>query len=143
MSRTVTIAIIAAASLCCAVALFAQADGFGWGLGSLPLLTGAESRSVSPENPTGERGRGGMAVPNPKDPDLPFSNAAFDLGRGWKVRPFIKPKAGETVTIMDVDGPGVIQHIWMASNANYLGNGRATVLRFYWDGEAAPSIEVP
>jgi hypothetical protein len=143
MSRTLTITILIAACLGCAAVILAQAGEFGQGLASLPLLTGAETRSVSPENPTGERAKGGMAVPNPSDPDLPFSNAAFDLGRGWKVRPFIKPKAGQTVTIMDVEGPGIIQHIWMASEANYRGNGRSTVLRFYWDGEATPSIEVP
>jgi hypothetical protein len=113
------------------------------GLGALPLLTGAETRSVSPENPTGEKGKGGMAVPNPKDPDLPFSAWSVHLGQGWKVRPFIKPKAGETVTIMDVEGPGTIQHIWMAGEADWRWNGRACVLRFYWDGEPTPSIEVP
>ena len=120
-------------------------DTFGLnpGLGTLPVLTRAETRSVSPENPTGEKGRGGMAIPNPADPDLPFSKAAADLGQGWKVRPFVKPKAGETVTIMDVSGPGVIQHIWMATASNWAGNGRASILRFYWDGEATPSIEAP
>jgi len=120
-------------------------DTFGLnpGLGTLPVLTRAETRSVSPENPTGEKGKGGMAIPNPADPDLPFSKAAADLGQGWKVRPFVKPKAGETVTIMDVSGPGVIQHIWMATASNWAGNGRASILRFYWDGEATPSIEAP
>ncbi len=113
------------------------------GLGTLPLLTGYETRSISPENPTGERGRGGMAIPNPDDPKLPFSRAAAKLGQGWKVNPFLKPKAGETITIMDVEGPGIIQHIWMASEGNYKGIGRAGVLRFYWDGEAEPSVEVP
>jgi hypothetical protein len=120
-----------------------QAGGFPYGLGALPILTPAETRSVCPENPTGEKGKGGMAIPNPADPDLPYSKAAADLGQGWKVRPFVKPKAGETVTIMDVDGPGVIQHIWMATEENWSGNGRAYVLRFYWDGESTPSIEVP
>ena len=118
-------------------------SGLGAGLGSLPFLTGAETRSVCPENPTGEKGKGGMAVPNPADPNLPFSRAASDLGQGWKVRPFIKPKPGETVTIMDVDGPGIIEHIWMATETDWKDNGRACVLRFYWDGEATPSIEVP
>jgi hypothetical protein len=44
---------------------------------------------------------------------------------------------------MDVKGPGAIQHIWMATESSWLGNGRACVLRFYWDGEPTPSIEVP
>ncbi len=120
-------------------------DGFGLntGLANLPVLVRSETRSISPENPTGEKGKGGMAVPNPSDPDLAFSGAASDLGQGWKVRPFVKPKAGQTVTLMDSDGPGVIQHIWMATETDFRGNGRASILRFYWDGEAEPSIEVP
>ncbi len=124
-------------------ALEAQMPAWNNSLSSLPLLTPARTRSVSPENPTGEKGKGGMAVPNPADPDLSFSKAAVDLGQGWKVRPFIKPRAGQTVTIMDVDGPGVIQHIWMATEGDWKGNGRSSVLRFYWDNEATPSIEVP
>jgi len=118
-------------------------QGFGFGLGGLPLLSGERTRSVSPENPTGAKGKGGMAVPDPENPDLPHSGAAADLGQGWKVRPFLKPKSGETVTLMDVDGPGIIQHIWMATETNWAGNGRACVLRFYWDEEETPSIEVP
>jgi hypothetical protein len=118
-------------------------EGLSLGLGALPLLSEAETRSISPENPTGEKGKGGMAIPNPADPDLPFSKASVDLGQGWKVRPFVKPKAGETITLMDVDGPGIIQHIWMATERNFRGNGRACILRFYWDGERTPSVEVP
>lgn len=114
------------------------------GLGSLPILTPqANNRMVSPENPAGEKGKGAMAIPNPSDPDLPFSEAAVDLGQSWKVRPFIKVKPHSTVTMMDVAGPGVIQHIWMATASDWKGNGRASVLRFYWDGETTPSIEVP
>ena len=120
-----------------------QASWLNSGLSNLPTLTESETRSVCPENPRGAKGSGGMAIPNPADPDLPFSKAAVDLGQGWKVRPFIKPKAGETVTIMDVDGPGVIQHIWMGTSENWVGRGRACVLRFYWDGETTPSVEVP
>jgi len=116
--------------------------GFGptSGLGSLHLLTKAETRSVSPENPTGEKGKGGMAVPSPS---LPFADHAAHLGQGWKVSPFLKPKAGEKVTLMDVEGPGVIQHIWLATERNFHGTGRACVLRFYWDDESDPSIEAP
>jgi hypothetical protein len=118
----------------------------GWhsaGLGMLPLLTRAESRQISPENPTGAKGMGARAIPNPNDPTLPFSKAAEELGQGWKVSPFLKPKAGSTITIMDVDGPGVIEHIWMATETNWEGNGRGCVLRFYWDNEERPSIEAP
>ena len=116
--------------------------GFG-NLGTLAHLDSSVTRSVSAENPTGGKGAGGMAIPNPDDPNLPHSAWAENLGQGWKVRPFLKPKAGETVTLMDVDGPAVIQHIWMATEGNYQGNGRACILRFYWDDETEPSVEVP
>ena len=127
-----------------APSLAGQTAAPGSGLGALPeLSTSGQSRMVSPENPTGEKGKGGMAVPSAADPDLPFSAAASELGRGWKVRPFIKVPAHGTVTIMDVPGPGTIEHIWMASSQDFRGNGRAGVLRFYWDGEETPSIETP
>jgi hypothetical protein len=109
----------------------------------LPFLANATTRSISAENPTGAKGKGGMAIPNPADPNLPHSSSADVLGQGWKVRPFLKPRAGETVTLMDVAGPGMIQHIWMATEGNWTGNGRACILRFYWDGEESPSVEVP
>jgi len=117
--------------------------GLNLGLGALPLLSNSRTRSISPENPMGAKGRGGMAVPKPADPNLPFSAAAVDLGQGWKVSPFLKPKSGETITLMDVNDSGIIQHIWMTTEANWLGNGRACVLRFYWDNEDTPSVEVP
>ncbi len=80
-----------------------------------------------------------MAVPHPQEPKPAASARAADqLGVGWKVRPFLRVNAHETATLMDVDGPGIIQHIWLVENLN-----RAHVLRFYWDGEERPSIEVP
>lgn len=114
------------------------------GLVDLPLLGSFETRMVSPENPTGEKGRGAMAIPDTKNPALPFSGLAQDLGQGWKVSPFIKVKGHQTVKILDVDGPGMIQHIWMTTSPNWKkSSGRASILRFYWDAEKTPSIEVP
>ncbi len=114
--------------------------GLNAGLNTLPMLTGAKTRSVCAENPTGEKGKGGMAIPDPSEPKPPLAaRAADDLGQGWKVRPFLRVNAGETATLMDVDGPGVIQHIWLTGGAPTRGH----VLRFYWDGEETPSIEVP
>lgn len=111
-----------------------QVGSLSLGLGALPLLSTAETRSISAENPTGGKGQGAMAIPDPKNTE--------HLSRGWKVRPFLNPKAGQTVTLMDVDGPGIIQHIWMVSGEWGI-HGRTCVLRFYWDGEAKPSVEVP
>ena len=109
------------------------------GLGSLPLLGRGRTRSISAENPTGERGKGGMAIPNPTEPKPAASaRAADNLGQGWKVRPFIRLNAHETAVLMDVGGPGIIQHIWMVEGLN-----RGVVIRFYWDGEETPSVEAP
>jgi len=145
--RKVTV-FLACATICILTAesVFSQSSSnefMNFGLGSLPIINNAETYSISPENPTGEKGKGGMAIPDPNDPNLPFSESAQHLGQGWKVSPFIKPKPGETVTIMDVEGPGIIQHIWMATETQWQGNGRACILRFYWDDEKEPSIEVP
>ncbi len=110
-----------------------------FGLSALPLLSNSRTRSISAENPTGEKGAGGMAVPNPAETNPAASaRAADDLGQGWKVRPFLRVNKGETVTLMDVNGPGIIQHIWLVE-----GLKRSHVLRFYWDAEDKPSIEVP
>ncbi len=111
----------------------------GQGLSALPVLSSARTRSICAENPTGGKGQGGRALPDPSDPSPPASaRAADDLGQGWKVRPFLRVNRGQTATLMDVAGPGIIQHIWMVENLS-----RAHVLRFYWDGEETPSIEVP
>ena len=42
--------------------------GLNSGLGALPLITNARTRSISAENPTGEKGKGGMAAPDPEGP---------------------------------------------------------------------------
>jgi hypothetical protein len=105
-----------------------QYSGLNVGLGALPLLTDARTRSISAENPTGEKGKGGMAVPNLDDPDPSFhSVAARDLGQGWKVRPCVWIRAGQTLTLMDVDGPGVIQHIWMVSTVQRIWAARSII----------------
>jgi hypothetical protein len=110
-----------------------------FGLAGLATLDNSETRSISAENMTGERGKGGMAIPDPKELKPAASARAADvLGQGWKVKPFLRVNAGETVTLMDVDGPGIIQHIWMVE-----GLSRANIIRVYWDNETTPSIEVP
>lgn len=141
--RCLTTGVLAAMAGLAAGTLFAQSGSYP-DLSTLANLSPkSESRMISPENPTGERGKGAMAIPDPSNPNLPFSRPSVHLGQGWKVNPFIKIAAHATVTIMDVAGPGTIEHIWMVSSDNYAGNGRATVLRFYWDDEATPSVEVP
>lgn len=117
-------------------------DGLNVGLGNLSRLSDAKTRSISPENFTGEKGKGGMADPVKSKGQRNVANAANearDLGTGWKVNPFIIINAGETVTIGEIEGPGAIQHIWMTPT----GNWNFTIMRFYWDDEKEPSIETP
>jgi len=108
-------------------------DGLDNNLNNLYRVSEAKTRSISPENLTGEKGKGGMAkVGNASD-------AARDLGQGWKVNPFVIIEPGKTFTLGEIDGQGAIQHIWMTPT----GNWRFSILRMYWDGEAEPSVEVP
>src|SRR5674476_445762 len=67
------------------------------------------------------------------------SNAARDLGQGWKVNPYIKIAKGETYTLAEIDGSGAINHIWMTPT----GTWRFSILRIYWDDEKDPSVECP
>lgn len=103
------------------------------GLASIFMKSNAESRSLSAENPTGEKCKGAMADPNGEGP-------ARELGRGWKVRPCLTLQPGETVTIMDNDGPGVIRHMWFTFNEKFY---RDLILRIYWESDAYPSVETP
>lgn len=116
-------------------------NGLDMNMGNLYRLSDAKTRSISPENFSGEKGKAGMADPANKDnPNVANAyNAARDLGQGWKVNPFIRIKPGETITLAEIDGPGAIQHIWMTPT----GTWRYSIIRFYWDGEAEPSIECP
>ena len=108
-------------------------NGLGMNLGTLSRLSAAQSRSLSPENFTGEKGRGGMAG------EGTGAACARDLGVGWKISPSVRIRAGEIFTVADVQGPGAIQHIWMTPT----GNWRFAILRIYWDGQEQPSVEVP
>jgi len=108
-------------------------NGLGMNLGNLSRLSNAETRSISPENFNGEKGKGGMAE------DGLGANCARELGRGWKISPAVKIEAGQTFELADIDGSGAIQQIWMTAT----GNWRYSIIRIYWDGEETPSVECP
>lgn len=95
----------------------------------------AKTRSISPENTTGAPGKGGMCPLN----EGSARRAARDLGLGWKVNPYMVLQPGEVLTIADIEGPGVINHIWLTPT----GRWRNTIIRFYWDGQTHPSVECP
>jgi hypothetical protein len=110
----------------------AQFNGLGMHLGNLARLSGAQTRSISPENFGGEKGRGGMAT------EGTGARCARDLGQGWKVSPSVAIQPGETFELADIEGPGAIQQIWMTR-----GNWRFSILRIYWDDQEIPSVECP
>ena len=107
--------------------------GLGMGLSNHSRLTHAKTRSISPENFTGEKGKAGMSV------DGPAKNCARDLGQGWKISPYVTIKAKQTLVMADVKGQGAIQQIWCTP----AGTCRFAIIRFYWDGETEPSVECP
>lgn len=117
-------------------------NGLDMNMGNLSRLSDAKTRSISPENFSGEKGKGGTADPVKNKGQRNIANAANearDLGKGWKVNPFIIINPGETFTIAEMEGPGAIQHIWMTPT----GNWQFSIIRFYWDDEKEPSIEAP
>jgi hypothetical protein len=50
---------------------------------------------------------------------------------------------GDTRTVLDVDGPGMVSHIWFTISDPEPYHLKRIVLRIYWDGEATPSVETP
>lgn len=90
--------------------------------------TGLESRSISFENPTGERGAGGKK--------------ASPLGVGRKGSPAKGLAPGQEVRLCDIEGPGTIRHIWMTT-FNAPLSLRGAVIRVWWDDQEYPSIECP
>ena len=115
------------------IASDSEFNGLGPDLGNLYRVSKAQTRSIGPENFTGEKGKGGMAT------EGTGKHSARDLGQGWKVSPSVDIKAGSTFTLAEIKGPGCIQQIWMTPT----GNWRHSILRFYWDDETEPSVECP
>ena len=129
--------LILLACLCVPFGVYAQSpsrfNGIDANLSNIYRLSEAKTRSISPENFNGAKGGGGKAVTGTGQ------SASRDLGQGWKVSPSVVIHSKTSYTIAEIDGPGSIQHIWMTPT----GNWRYAILRFYWDDETAPSVEVP
>lgn len=71
-------------------------------------------------------------------------HAASNADNRW-----VKP--GDTLTLAEIEGPGVVRHIWLTfpeSAPSWIsGEGSAApdeiVLRMYWDGADQPAVESP
>jgi len=110
-------------------------NGLNMNMGNLYRLSNAQTRSISPENFTGEKGKAGMAT------EGTGKRAASELGQGWKISPSVRIKAKSTFTMGEIEGSGAIQQIWMTPAP--INKTRHFILRCYWDGEEGPSVEVP
>ena len=84
------------------------------------LIGDAQTFAFSAENPTGARGGGSRG------------------GDCTKLSPTVTIPAGKTITLVDVEGPGVIQNMWFTG---YVGH--SFILRIYWDDQPHPSVEAP
>lgn len=111
-----------------------QFSGLGVNLSNLFRLSGAKTRSISPENFTGAKGEGGKATSGTG------ASCARGLGQGWKVSPSIEIAPNENRELANIEGPGAIQQIWcVVSNVRW----RNLILRIYWDDQEQPSVECP
>ena len=84
-----------------------------------------DSRSISFENPRGERGRGGTAA------------------NGRKGSPSRIVAPGETVTLADIKGSGRLRHLWLTLPPADPAQMRSVVLEVFYDGLEEPSVSVP
>lgn len=86
---------------------------------------GVQTRWASFENPGAVKG--GAATAN----------------RGAKGAPFAGIAAGETKTLVDVTGPGVIHRIWLTVSDRSPERLRALRIDMWWDGAATPAVSAP
>jgi hypothetical protein len=84
-----------------------------------------ESRWYTPENPQGLKGQGAMA------------------NQGAKGSPFGTIAAGETVSLLDVEGSGIVQRMWITLSEFSPVSLRALRLDMYWDKAETPAVSVP
>ena len=109
-------------------------NGLGINIGNLSWLSSAKTRSISPENFTGEKGKGAMATEG-----TGANSARWLGGEGWKVSPSVSIKPGETFVMADIRDSGAVQQIWMTVS----GVWRFSILRIYYDDQEHPSVECP
>jgi D-arabinan exo alpha-(1,3)/(1,5)-arabinofuranosidase (non-reducing end) len=85
---------------------------------------GVQSRWISFENISGAKGEGGQA------------------NEGRKGAASRAIKAGEKVTLAEIEGPAVIRRIWITVRGKP-ETLRGMVFRIFWDGQEYPSVEAP
>lgn len=100
----------------------------------LTHLSKEKTFSICPENPSGEKGGACQAETG--------TGAYFarNLGRGYKISPSVVIEKGKEYTLGEIEGEGMITHIWMTCPVDAWRN---LILEFYWDDEKKPSVQTP
>ena len=120
------LAVIATAAAMSVLAGFAGAqDGGDGATGLYTKRPGVETRWASFENLSAGKGCGGGE------------------NRGAKGHAFDFLKAGETKTLLDVEGSGTVRRIWMTLRPRDAKLLRALRLDAYWDGNEKPAVSTP
>ena len=102
-------------------------------MGTIGSGTWGKTRAITAENPDGKPGRGGRAE------EGTGATASRELGKGWKVSPSLVVGPGGAVDIANIEGEGVLRHLWLTTTAAL----RGMVLRIFWDGEANAAVQAP
>lgn len=70
-------------------------------------------------------------------------NNGGKVNKTAKGHAFEELKAGETKTLLDLQGPGIIQRMWFTVRDRSPEMLRAMRLRMYWDGQSKAAVDVP
>ncbi|MDT0678021.1 glycoside hydrolase family 172 protein [Autumnicola musiva] len=63
--------------------------------------------------------------------------------KGAKGHPFNRINAGESINLLDIDGSGTVQRIWLTFSDRSPEMLRSLVINMYWDNEEKPAVSVP
>ena len=99
----------------------------------LALAVGAVAGAAAPPGPLGD-----LAAPRH---GRPRHDGTWDRGGGNV--DFRGLQAGQSLTLFETRGAGIVRRFWMTFFPRAPALHRQLVLRMYWDGEATPSVEVP
>jgi D-arabinan exo alpha-(1,3)/(1,5)-arabinofuranosidase (non-reducing end) len=118
-------------------------------LGNMAAAAGVSAAALLGTNATQ------AAAAESHEPEIPENLIALARLRDYKARrssswdrtggnaDAVPVEAGQTVTILDVSGAGVVTHIWFTISSRDPMHLKNLVLRAWWDGESTPSIETP
>ena len=84
-----------------------------------------QTRWSSFENPSAEKGQGGMS------------------NKGAKGHAFETFYAGETKTLLDIEGCGIVNRIWMTISKRDPVSLRSVRIEMFWDNAATPAVSAP